>query len=138
MRRTSSIVSGLWWHEWQFNTALAYGAQGLLYFLYRGNAEYGYGAPIDELGQRGPLFYQMKRQHTYFRKYWEARYQTFQPTRTTHYPHAPKGCGVFDGAGVVKEIEFDAGHSDVLIGEFLDDQARPHVMVVNNSTERHV
>ena len=123
---------------WQFNTALVYGAQGILYYLYRAGGEYGYGAPVDELGQRGPLYYQMKRQHTYFRKYWEERFRTLRPTLTTHYPQAPRGCRLFDGSGIVKQVLFSAGHSDILVGEFLDDQDRPHVMIVNNDTERHV
>lgn len=122
---------------WQFNTALAYGAQGILYFLYRAGGDFGYGAPVDELGQRGPLYHQLKRQHTYFRRYWEERFRRLRPTRTTHYPHAPQGCREFDGAGVVKRIVFNVGQTEILIGEFLDDQARPHVMVVNNNTEKH-
>ena len=123
---------------WQFNTALAYGAQGILYFLYRAGGEYGYGAPVDELGQRGPLYHQLKRQHTYFRRYWEERFRKLRPTRTTHYPKAPPGCRQFDGTGLVSEVSFNAGESEVLIGEFVDDRGRPHVMIVNNDTERHV
>jgi hypothetical protein len=122
----------------QFNTALAYGAQGILYFLYRAGGDFGYGAPVDELGQRGPLYYQLKRQHTYFRRYWESRYRTLKPTLTSHFPTAPAGTHLFNGTGIAKKIGFGVGDTDILVGEFVDDQQRPHVMIVNNNTERHV
>ena len=84
------------------------------------------------------LLQQMKRQHRCFQRCWEERFRKLRPTLTTHYPQAPAGVKPFKGEGVAKRILFAAGVSELIIGEFADDQGRPHVMVVNNSAERHV
>ncbi|MHB9132817.1 MAG: hypothetical protein ACYDBB_17245 [Armatimonadota bacterium] len=124
--------------RWQFNTALAYGAQGILYFLYRGGGDFGYGAPVDELGQHGPLYPQLRRQHTHFQRAWEKWFRHLTPTLTSHFPDAPAGTYVFDGAGIVKKIHYDMGDAPLVIGEFVDKTGSPYVMLVNNDTEQHV
>ena len=127
---------------WEFNSALAYGAQGILYFLYRAGGFGGYGAPVDELGQKGPLYPQMHRQHCLFQRHWEDRYRLCRAVRTSHWPTGPAGTLSFDGAGAVKAV---AGcpsvtyrptrPAAVLVGEFLDDRSRPHVLIANNSPD---
>ena len=127
-------------HElrWEFNTALAYGAQGVLWFLYRGGGRFGYGAPVDELGQRGPLFAAMRRLHRWFQQHWEERFRRLTITRTMHLPVAPHGCLPFVADGLVSSIRTDLGVADLLIAEGHDDQGRGHVMVVNNDCVNHV
>ncbi|MHB9022803.1 MAG: hypothetical protein ACYC7E_01315 [Armatimonadota bacterium] len=122
--------------RWQFYTSLAYGAQGILYFLYRAGGDFGYGAPVDELGQRGPLYPQLRRQHAHFQQAWEPVFRGLTPARTSHFPTAPAGTRLFDGSGVVKEIHCEGEGTAVLVGEFVDAQGRPHVVLVNNETER--
>ncbi len=129
---------------WQFHSSLAYGAQGIIYFMYRGGMTWGYGAPIDELGNRGPLFYQLQRQHHQFLTLWADRFRDCRVVSTSHWPSAPAGLKQFDGGGVVKSIEENpsATHrptvpASLIVGEFRDSQGRPHVMLCNASAEKH-
>ncbi|HUU23789.1 MAG TPA: hypothetical protein VM389_14740, partial [Phycisphaerae bacterium] len=145
---TITLTLGHWMYHppspeelgWEFFSALAYGAQGILYFLYRAGGLGGYGAPVDELGQKGPLYPQMRRQHHLFQRHWEERYRRCRVVRTTHWPAAPAGLLPFDGTGVVKAIREHSSvtyrtspPAAVLAGEFVDDQGRPHVLIANNS-----
>jgi len=130
--------------SWQFYNSLAYGAQGIMYFMYRAGGIGGYGAPVDELGNRGPLFFQLQRQHAQFMGQWAWRYRQCRPVATCHWPSAPAGLNRFDGSGVVTGIVEDpstlhrpAGASHLVVGEFLDDEKRPHVVVANGSWSKH-
>ena len=129
---------------WQFYNALAYGAQGIIYFWYRGGGLGTYGAPVDELGNRGPLFHQLQRQHHQFMTDWSWRYRDCKPVSTWHWPQAPVGVERFDGTGVVASIEENPGDvrretppAQVVAGELRDSQGRPHVLVANGSWEKH-
>ena len=100
--------------------------------------------PVDELGNRGPLFAQLQRQHAQFTREWEWRYRKCRPVATCHWPHAPVGLKCFDGTGVVTALTEDpstvrrpSDPSHLVVGEFLDDQARPHVVLANGSWEKH-
>ncbi len=130
--------------SWQFYSSLAYGAQGIVYFQYRGGMNWGYGAPIDELGNRGPLFYQLQRQHNQFCMQWEWRYRDCRSVATYHWPKAPVGLKAFDGTGIVQAIEEEASvtrrpspPANVIIGEMRDSRNRPHVLIANGSAEKH-
>ncbi|MCF7854582.1 MAG: hypothetical protein K9N51_07290 [Candidatus Pacebacteria bacterium] len=131
--------------SWQFYTSLAYGASGILYYYYRGGGIGHYGAAVDELGQKGQLYYQMRRQHHHFQSQWEDRYRRCRIVRTSHWPKGPGGTVDFDGRGVVEHIQ---ERSDVawdgktnpglIVGEFMDDRERPHVLLANASASEHV
>ncbi len=130
--------------SWQFYNSLAYGAQGIMYFMYRAGGIGGYGAPVDELGNRGPLFAQLQRQHAQFLGQWAWRYRKCRPVATYHWPNAPVGLKRFDGSGIVTALAEDPGTvrrpsaaSHLVVGEFLDDQQRPHVVLANGSWEKH-
>jgi len=130
--------------SWQFYNSLAYGAQGIMYFMYRAGGIGGYGAPVDELGHRGPLFAQLQRQHAQFMGEWAWRYRRCRPVATTHWPDAPVGLKRFDGGGIVTALTEDpstvhrpSAASHLLVGEFRDDQQRPHVVLANGSWEKH-
>ncbi len=129
---------------WQFYSSLAYGAQGIMYFQYRGGMSWGYGAPIDELGNRGPLFYQLQRQHNQFCKQWEWRYRDCRPIATFHWPKAPANLKSFNGSGIVRTLaeeasvtHFNTPPASVIIGEMRDSLNRPHVLIANASAEKH-
>jgi len=147
---TITLTLGHWMYRapteddlaWEFNSALAYGAQGIMYFLYRAGGFGGWGAPIDELGQQGPLCNQMRRMHAFFKSAWEERYRRCKIRRTLHWPTAPPECQAFDGTGLVPAISANAGvsytgvtQSAALIGEFIDDKNRDHVIIANNSPD---
>jgi len=130
--------------SWQFYNSLAYGAQGIMYFMYRTGGIGRYGAPVDELGNRGPLFCQLQRQHAQFLRQWAWRYRQCRPVATYHWPKAPAGLKSLDATGVVAGIVEDPSTlhrpteaSHLVVGEFLDDEDRPHVMVANGSWSKH-
>ena len=130
--------------SWQFYSSLAYGAQGIIYFQYRGGWNFGYGAPIDELGNRGPLFHQLQRQHHQFLTQWAPRYRDCRPVSTQHWPNAPAGLKRFDGTGIVESLvespmttRLPSPPSHLLVGEFRDSRGRPHVLLANGSAEKH-
>jgi len=129
---------------WQFYNSLACGAQGIMYFRYRKGGMGHYGAPVDELGNRGPLFVQLQRQHTQFTKEWAWRYRDCRPVATYHWPHAPVGLRIFDGRGIVRGLTEDPSTlrrpsvgSHLVVGEFLDGRQRPHVLLANGPWEEH-
>jgi hypothetical protein len=132
---------------WEFYTSLAYGAQGILYFLYRASGIGNYGMPVDDLGQQGPLCPQLRRMHHQFQSQWEERFRRCAVQRTTHWPTGPAGTLSFDGTGLVRAIRESPNASirasprpEVLVGEFADDRGRPHVLLANNSPDptKHV
>ncbi len=130
--------------SWQFYCSLAYGAQGIMYFMYRAGGLDGYGAPIDELGNRGPLFAQLQRQHAQFLGEWAWRFGKCKPVATYHWPNAPVGLKLLDGSGVVASVTEEPSTlrrpsppSHLVIGEFRDEKNRPHVLVANGSTAKH-
>ena len=130
--------------SWQFYNSLAYGAQGIMYFIYRQGGIGSYGAPVDELGHRGPLFYQLQRQHHQFMTQWAWRFRDCRSVSTYHWPDAPVGVKRFDGSGVISRIVEDPSTvrrqtppSHLVIGEFRDGNGRPHVVLANGSQEKH-
>jgi len=130
--------------SWQFYSSLAYGAQGIMYFMYRAGGIGDYGAPVDELGNRGPLFHQLQRQHNQFLGQWAWRYRDCTPVATYHWPAAPAGLKTLDGSGIVRSVTEDPSTthrhtppSDLIIGEMRDRRGRPHVLIANGSAEKH-
>jgi hypothetical protein len=152
-----TLAAGHWMYRapsptemgWQFYTALAYGVSGIHYFYYRARGNClnsatlppSYGAPIDELGQHGPLYQQLRRQHHQFCTQWENVYRRCRVKRTTHWPEAPNGATSFDGTGVVINIKerahvawYGSTSPSLVVGEFEDENSVPHVILANNGT----
>ena len=141
--------------RWQFNTSLASGAQGILWFFYYMREPHGNYrlAPIDENWDRTPAWYDLRRLHLDFHRRYGDLFLRLVSTRVAFYPKAFAGGTVFAPDVLVsdltidnKEYVDDAGvHHNamdpkhpLLLGEFADLQGRRYVMLVNNSQTRNV
>jgi len=141
--------------RWQFNTALASGANGLMWFHYylRGGESNYRSAPVDENWDRTQTYYDLRRIQKAFHRRYGDLFQHLAPTRVTFYPVARGAGQVFTPDELVSEITVDAPvfvdpegkrhelrdpNHPLLLGEFVDLQGGRYVMLVNNSTEKSV
>jgi hypothetical protein len=123
--------------RWQFNTTVASGASGVLWFFYymrEPHSNYRL-SPVDEHWDRTETYYDLRRIQKSFHRQYGDLFLRLAPVRVTFAPE-PFGDGdVFTPNEVVSAI--DSGGKPVLIGEFADSAGQRYVMVVNNSTEEN-
>ena len=121
--------------RWQFNSAVAYGAQGILYFFfYMRNPNDNYRlAPVDEFWDRTPSFESLKRINKGFVKRYGRLFLDLTFEKAMQWPEAVSGCGLFEPDDLIKEVS--TGKYPVIISRFSDKQGRPWLVLVNNSTE---
>jgi hypothetical protein len=120
--------------RWQFNTAVASGANGILWFFYymrQPHANYRL-SPVDENWDRTQTYYDIRRFQKAFHRHYGDLFLRLAPTRVTFAPKAWGGGAVFTPNELVSKIEPDGW--PVLLGEFVDIEGRRYVMLVNNST----
>ena len=124
--------------RWQFNSAVAYGAQGILYFFfYTGNPNENYRlAPVDEFGDHTPSFDSLKRVNKGFVKRYGRLFLDLTLEKAMQWPEALPGCQVFEPDDLVQELS--AGKHSLILSRFTDKQARPWLVLVNNSTDASV
>jgi hypothetical protein len=122
--------------RWQFNSAVAYGAQGILYFFfYMRQPHDNYRlAPIDEFWDRTPLFDSLKRTNKGFIKRYGRLFLDLDLQKAMQFPEPVAGCLPFEPDDVVAAVRTDANRP-VIVSRFADKQGRPWIAVVNNSTE---
>jgi len=121
--------------RWQFYTTIAYGAKGILYFFFYMRMPHdNYRlAPIDELWDRTPMYYTLKRLNRGFLRKWGKLMLELSNVSVTHWPEAPiPQTRVWQPGRMLEEVWADKRH--LLLSEFVDGQSRPYFMVVNNST----
>ena len=121
--------------RWQLNTAVASGAQGIQWFLYNLTAPYGNYrlAPIDEFWEKTQTYWDLRRIQRGFLRTYGNLFLRLGSTRVEFFPR-PYGEGaVFAGDEVVSELTTDAPGHPLLLGRFVDEAGRPHIMLVNHS-----
>jgi hypothetical protein len=126
--------------RWQFNTALASGANGILWFFYYMRQPHGNFrlSPVDQNWDRTQTYHDLRRVHKDFHRYYGDLFLRLAPTRVTFYPD-PFGDGqVWTPNELVSEIKPDKEGHPVLLGEFVDIEGRRYVMLVNNSMTESV
>lgn len=121
--------------RWQFNSAVAYGAQGILYFFFymRQPHENYRLSPIDEFYQKTPLFDSLRRVNKGFVKRYGRLFLELKLEKAMQYPEPAAGCLAFEADAVLKSVRAD-GDRPLIVSRFSDPQGRPWVAVVNNST----
>ncbi|NLC58419.1 MAG: hypothetical protein GX774_16420 [Armatimonadetes bacterium] len=120
--------------RWQFNTTVASGAHGVLWFFYymrQPHANYRL-SPVDEHWDRTQTYYDIRRVQKSFHRFYGDLFTRLVSTRVTFHPKAYGNGEVFKPNGIVSQILAPEGHP-VLLGEFVDLQGRRYVMLVNNS-----
>ena len=122
--------------RWQFNTAVASGAQGVLYFFYymrdpHGNYRF---PPVDAFWEKTQTYDDLRVVHRAFHQRYGDLFLRLAPTRVTFFPTAYGGGEAFTPNEVLKEIKPWDGSGELVVGEFVDAEGRRYVMGVNNST----
>jgi len=126
--------------RWQFNTTIASGAHGLLWFFYymRQPHDNYRLSPVDEHWDRTDTYYNIRRVQKNFHRHYGALFTSLVSTRVTFYPEAWGGGETFTPDGLVSRILPDVEGHPILIGEFTDIEGRRYVMLVNNSMTENV
>lgn len=120
--------------RWQFNTTVASGAHGLLWFFYymrQPHCNYRL-APIDEHWNRTETFESVRRVQKSFHRFYGDLFSRLVVTRVTFSPEPFGGGARFTPNGIVSA--FAPETAPVLLSEFVDAEGRRYVMLVNNST----
>ncbi len=121
--------------RWQFNTSIAYGAQGILYFFFymrHPHANYRL-SPIDEFYDRTPIFESLKRTNKGFIKRYGRLFLDLRFVKAMQWPEPVKGCAPFEADDLLQRVRAD-GKRPLIVSRFEDRQGRPWVVLVNNST----
>ena len=113
----------------QLFSSLAYGAKGICWFTYFAPAGGAFrAAPIDQFGNKTPTW-EMLRKVNYQANVLAAAYGKLKSINVFHYPLVPKGCKGISSAKLVSTLN----GGQLIVGEFLDADATPYALVVNNS-----
>jgi hypothetical protein len=120
--------------RWQFNTSIAYGAQGILYFFfYMRQPHDNYRlAPIDEFWHRTPIFDSLARVNKGFVKRYGRLFLELDLQKAMQWPESLPGCQAFEPDDLISSVSAD-GKRWLIVSRFLDKQGRPWIALVNNS-----
>lgn len=121
----------------QAYATMAHGGRGIQYFSYFtwSNGNYRLG-PIDQFGNKTPSWDMLRRINNQI----HALAPTLKKLKSTgvyHYPHVPPQCRPLSESRLVKSVEMTQRYvvppvqARLLIGEFVDDQGRPYLMLVD-------
>ena len=122
--------------RWQFNTTVAAGANGVLWFFYymrQPHANYRL-SPVDEHWDRTDTYYDIRRVQKSFHRMYGDLFTRIVTTRMTLFPEAMGGCEAFTPNDVISRVLPDSEGHPIMLGEFVDLEGRRYAMVVNNST----
>ena len=120
--------------RWQLSTALAHGAQGILwFFFYMRDPHSNYRTPpIDEHYERTETYDRLSRVCRTFLKSEAEAMRGLRLVGSWHVGQSWGGWPRFDGTGRIAGVESEHGTA-LIVSEFADARGRPHVMLVNNS-----
>jgi hypothetical protein len=126
--------------RWQFNTTLACGANGILWFFYymREPHDNYRLSPVDELWDKTQTYYDVRRVQRDFHKRYGDLFTKLVCTRVMFYPEPFGGGKIFEPDGIISKVSPDTQNHPILIGEFTDIDGRRYVMIVNNSMTENV
>jgi len=126
--------------RWQFNTTLACGANGILWFFYymREPHDNYRLSPVDELWDKTQTYYDIRRVQRNFHRRYGGLFTKLVCTNVMFYPDAYGEGKVFEPDGIVSGILPDVQNHPILIGEFTDAGGQRYVMIVNNSMTENV
>lgn len=117
--------------RWQAYTTLAYGGKGLVYFTYLTPDVENYREGIVSIYGKPTAKYAAVQQVNLELQRLGSHLLTLTSTRVAHWPDAPQGATVLDGAGLVTKIEGGA----FVVGELADEAGDAWVMVMNRDRE---
>jgi len=121
--------------RWQFNTTVACGAGGVLWFFYymrQPIANYR-NSPVNELWELTPTYYNIRLVQQSFHHRYKDLFNHLVCTKVMFWPKPFGGGRTFAPDGLVSGIWTDRGQQPVIISEFCDEKGQRYVMLVNNS-----
>jgi len=119
--------------RWQVYTTLAYGGKGICYFTYWTYESENFGNAILGLyGERTDKYAVIKQLNTEIGKL-APHLLRLRSVRVQHWPDAPEGAEVLSGDGLVTHVE---GQGELVIGEFVDPDGLPWLMLTNRNKSR--
>ena len=126
--------------RWQFNTTIASGANGILWFFYYMRAPFDNyrSSPVDQNWERTETYYNLKKAQMAFHRSYGDLFTKLVSTRVTFYGKTYGGGKEFTADGLISGITTDTKDHPVLMGEFTDIEGRRYVMIVNNSMSESV
>jgi hypothetical protein len=126
--------------RWQFNTTVASGAHGVLWFFYymrQPHANYRL-SPVDEHWNLTQTYDDIRLVQKSFHRHYGDLFARLVCTRVTFHPEPFGGGDAFAPNGIVSRVLPDREGHPVLVGEFVDLQGRRYAMLVNNSMTESV
>jgi hypothetical protein len=128
--------------RWQFNTTIASGANGIVWFFYymrQPHANYRM-SPVDEFWNKTPLYYDLQRVQNSFHKRYKDLFNKLVSTRVCFYGKSYGDGEWFSPDDLITAIGTIRGKKGninddkpLLIGEFVNMKGQRYVMFVNNS-----
>jgi len=119
--------------RWQVYTTLAYGGKGICYFTYWTYDGENFGNAIIGLyGERTAKYAVVQQLNTEIGKL-APHLLRLTSLRVEHWPQAPLGAQALSGEGLVTHVE---GEGELVIGEFVDPDGLPWLMLTNRSKTR--
>ncbi len=120
--------------RWQFNTSLAAGANGIVWFFYYMRQPHSNFrmSPVDEHWDKTPAYYDLRRIQLSFHKRYGDLFNRIASTRVTFYGKAYGDGEKFSPSDIVKNVEHESG-APMIVGEFADLEGKRYAMFVNNS-----
>ncbi len=124
--------------RWQFNTALAYGAQGIFYYNWYTPRDYENWrmGPIDEFGERTPVYHAIKRVNKTFQAQYGRLFLDLNLVKPMQWPEPIEGCLPFEDDGLLKAVG-TRDKTPLIVSRFHDKQDRSYVAMVNNTTDQN-
>ncbi len=128
---------------WQFNTAIASGSTGVLwYYYYMRDPQKDYrDSPIDAFWRRTPTWNVMRDIHQGFHRRYGDLFLNMAVTSVTFAPHGYGGGSVYEkGTSIVAGNVMAISDPDIplMISEFVDLEGQRYVMIVNLDRESSV
>jgi hypothetical protein len=129
--------------NWQFNTAVASGSTGVLwYYYYMRNPQKDYrGSPVDAFWDRTPTWDVMRKIHKGFHGRYGDLFLNLAVTRVSFLPDGYGGGNVLEPDSSVVVANAVAASDEtvpLLISEFIDLEGGRYAMVVNLSRDKSV
>lgn len=122
--------------RWQFNTSIAAGANGIVWFFYYMRQPHGNFrmSPVDEHWDKTQTYYDIRRVQKSFHRRYGDLFNRLVSTRVSFLFRTYGEGEMFKPDDLLKNIEDALTHITLmLIGEFMDIEGKRYVMFVNNS-----
>lgn len=117
--------------RWQFNTSIAAGANGIVWFFYymrEPEANYRM-SPVDEHWEKTQTYYDIRRVQKSFHRRYGDLFNRLVSTRVSLHGKSYGEIEAFTPDDLIEKIEGPA----LLVGEFADLRGKRYVVLVNNS-----